>query len=835
MAQIIIKEGNIHKILQLDKDVISIGRGSKNDVFLEDKSISRSHAQIRKTSDGYMIVDLDSYNGIYFQNNRIKERKLEVGDKIHIGNSIIIFEKELEKAEEKPDLAAEAQIIIKEGASSKTLKLDKDVISIGRHSKNDVILREGGVSRIHAQIRKNPDGYVIVDFDSRNGIYFEGSRIKERKLEIGDEIEIGDAVIIFGRELVAEKPIVFSLSLSVEEFISTPYRNVFALFAKTAIIILIVGAVLVYGYSKIKEGMNQKINLIVTGASFEQFSRPAMFPNGWQPSDSTTKIIVTDREYQEGQHSLMIEKDINSKEFYTEFTHNSIFRVPAKVKTNRNEIYNFGGWIKSDQLRKSLAGYKITWFDAEHQVIREDYSDFISSSNEWCYCKINTKPTLETEYGKVSCVVLGINAKVYFDNISLFQISSDEALPQIVTDKLTLINQSYKLTIAPSGVWRLQDIRRFMQLKGELVFKPENTESRQSFYGLGKIVTHTQNENINITSQIVHPASLEVMNISMESYISPTLGINYSFPSNLYNSLTAKHFSLVCSLPMGDARYIRLLNTAGEIIEKSLYEKISGKMITEIHLGLTSNIATLKYSQPIDIVITRDSDMLHLAQVFQPSVAAPKDEKTPPPSRSKNPLSFGIEFGLETTIQSPTDWERILSRAEELEKNNNFGEAIKLYRLITLGADKKSNDVSAIQDKLDVLENKAKENVQNAFDSLSAARLMRDFSLYDKASKMFQNINKLYKDTEYAERAKNAIQTITTETQQIKISDDKQKSEKILLIADGYLKEKQLNMALRFYQQIIQKYGETPAAQQAKQNIEKIKKELPTDDSPNKR
>ncbi|MFH0887948.1 MAG: FHA domain-containing protein [Planctomycetota bacterium] len=840
VAQIIIKEGTSSKTIKLDKDSISIGRSSKNEAVLEDKGVSRVHAQIRKTPDGYVIVDLDSHNGIYFHDSRIKERKLEIGDEIKIGKATIIFGKELEKEkgkeklEERPVSTSEAQIIIKEGDATKTLQLDKDVISIGRDKKNEVVLDDKGVSRSHAQIRKTPDGYVIVDLDSHNGIYFHDNRIKERKLEIGDEIEIGDAVIIFGKELVKEKPMVIYASSPAEEFISTPYRNIFALLSKAAIIILISGAILVYGYIKMKEGMNQKVNLVADGASFEQFSRPAMFPNGWQPlSDSTIKAIVTDREYQDGQHSLMIEKD-NSKEFYTELTYNSIFRVPAKAKTNPSEIYNFGGWIKSDQFKKSLSGYKITWLDDEYQVIREDYSDFISSSNEWRYCKINTKPTLETEYLRVSCVVLGANAKVYFDNISLLQIYSDRVLPQIITDKLTLTNQSYKLTIAPSGIWRLQDTERLMHLKGELVFKPENTESRQSFYGLGKIVSHTQNENINLTNQIVHPGSLDVMDISMESYISPALGINYNFPSNLYNSLMAKHFSLVCSLPIGDVKYVRLLNTAGETIEKSLYEKISEKMITEMDLGLISNIAILKYSQPVDIVITRDSDMLYFAHSFQPSAVAPKDEKALPSSKTKNPLSFEIEFGLQSTIPGQTDWERILSKAEEAERNNNFGEAIKLYRLITSGSNKKPNDVPAVQDKLNALENKAKESVQNAFDSLSTARIMRDFSLYDKTLKMFQSIVNLYKDTEYSERAKNIIQTIKTETQQAKVSDDKQKSEKVMVVADGYLKEKQLNMALWLYQQIIQKYGETPAAQQAKQNIEKIKKELPSDNSQNK-
>ena len=93
------------------------------------------------------------------------------------------------------------QIILKEQDSSQTFTVTKDITTIGRSSKNDVVVRQGELSRFHCQIRKTADGYMIVDLDSRNGIHFNGARIKEKKLEAGDEIMVGKSTIIFEKEI----------------------------------------------------------------------------------------------------------------------------------------------------------------------------------------------------------------------------------------------------------------------------------------------------------------------------------------------------------------------------------------------------------------------------------------------------------------------------------------------------------------------------------------------------------------------------------------------------------------------------------------------------------
>jgi hypothetical protein len=67
-------------------------------------------------------------------------------------------------------------------------------LSIGRSSKNDLVVDQLDCSRHHAEIRARPDGlYELVDLSSRNGCFVNGTRIAGRQtLADGDEIEIAE-------------------------------------------------------------------------------------------------------------------------------------------------------------------------------------------------------------------------------------------------------------------------------------------------------------------------------------------------------------------------------------------------------------------------------------------------------------------------------------------------------------------------------------------------------------------------------------------------------------------------------------------------------------------
>ncbi len=70
-------------------------------------------------------------------------------------------------------------------------------ISIGRHTSNQICVGDLRVSRRHCLLRCNRDRFTLVDLESRNGSFVNGVPVKERELEEGDRIEIGDSVFLF--------------------------------------------------------------------------------------------------------------------------------------------------------------------------------------------------------------------------------------------------------------------------------------------------------------------------------------------------------------------------------------------------------------------------------------------------------------------------------------------------------------------------------------------------------------------------------------------------------------------------------------------------------------
>ncbi len=75
--------------------------------------------------------------------------------------------------------------------------LDADVTTIGSFEGNSVLLKDTGVSRKHAGIRRVDGGYELADLGSTNGVYVNGEKSARRKLVAGDIIRIGTSEALF--------------------------------------------------------------------------------------------------------------------------------------------------------------------------------------------------------------------------------------------------------------------------------------------------------------------------------------------------------------------------------------------------------------------------------------------------------------------------------------------------------------------------------------------------------------------------------------------------------------------------------------------------------------
>lgn len=91
-SMLVVKRGpNAGTRFVLTKDVTTAGRHPESDVFLDDITVSRRHAEIRKDGERFRIQDMGSLNGTYVNKLRVEESDLSSGDEIQIGKFRLIF------------------------------------------------------------------------------------------------------------------------------------------------------------------------------------------------------------------------------------------------------------------------------------------------------------------------------------------------------------------------------------------------------------------------------------------------------------------------------------------------------------------------------------------------------------------------------------------------------------------------------------------------------------------------------------------------------------------------------------------------------------------------
>jgi hypothetical protein len=106
MGMVVVRRGpNAGSRFVLDQDVTTLGRHPDSDVFLDDITVSRRHAQIRRVTDtadaadtaesaghaGYEVADVGSLNGTYVDHKRIDTQVLHHLADVQIGRYVLVF------------------------------------------------------------------------------------------------------------------------------------------------------------------------------------------------------------------------------------------------------------------------------------------------------------------------------------------------------------------------------------------------------------------------------------------------------------------------------------------------------------------------------------------------------------------------------------------------------------------------------------------------------------------------------------------------------------------------------------------------------------------------
>jgi pSer/pThr/pTyr-binding forkhead associated (FHA) protein len=83
-------EGTEYSLSPLN-DVVVVGRAPEAEVFLDDVTVSRHHAEFRHGSAGWSVRDVGSLNGTYVNRVRVEDQQLRGGDEVQIGKFRFIF------------------------------------------------------------------------------------------------------------------------------------------------------------------------------------------------------------------------------------------------------------------------------------------------------------------------------------------------------------------------------------------------------------------------------------------------------------------------------------------------------------------------------------------------------------------------------------------------------------------------------------------------------------------------------------------------------------------------------------------------------------------------
>jgi pSer/pThr/pTyr-binding forkhead associated (FHA) protein len=91
-ALLVVRRGpNAGSRFLLDDDLTTAGRHPESDIFLDDVTVSRRHAEFYRQGAMFTVRDVGSLNGTYVNRERIEESGLNTGDEVQVGKFRLVF------------------------------------------------------------------------------------------------------------------------------------------------------------------------------------------------------------------------------------------------------------------------------------------------------------------------------------------------------------------------------------------------------------------------------------------------------------------------------------------------------------------------------------------------------------------------------------------------------------------------------------------------------------------------------------------------------------------------------------------------------------------------
>ncbi len=214
MPEIIVKfNDKVIERVVTEKKRISVGRTKDNDIVLENRGVSRKHAQIEFNNDAAVVIDNESLNGTFVNNRRVSEELLRDNDSITIGKYCLEYHQNINSPDPVNEL--DGTMVLKTKQQKKLMendkidrhivsrvggsvivgldntdisqyRLDREVTTLGKAKFVHIRARGFMLSGIQAKIVKDGDVYSVVNLGRKGKIKVNGEPIDRTQLKNGD-------------------------------------------------------------------------------------------------------------------------------------------------------------------------------------------------------------------------------------------------------------------------------------------------------------------------------------------------------------------------------------------------------------------------------------------------------------------------------------------------------------------------------------------------------------------------------------------------------------------------------------------------------------------------
>jgi len=188
------------------KAEITVGRGADNDLQLDNLSVSRNHARIRKHGDSLIVEDLGSQNGLKQAGKKIGTARLQPGDEVDLGRYTLVYphyaptSDQLVEAPKRRAAAEDPTMAISQKMVRPPVILTDDgerhlirglLFTMGKQPSANIRLSGLMVAPVHVRIRREADGsYSAEHVAGGRKLSINGVATKRATLKSGDELEV---------------------------------------------------------------------------------------------------------------------------------------------------------------------------------------------------------------------------------------------------------------------------------------------------------------------------------------------------------------------------------------------------------------------------------------------------------------------------------------------------------------------------------------------------------------------------------------------------------------------------------------------------------------------